>query len=224
MPDTATPDLRALQDLIAARRVRRSDTTLRYVDTVTGTCLDDDVYAAHDAKLVELLPDGRVRLTSAARSRRKRARQAAAAHAPVSQPGPGVGRMLLTTIDTPMPCGTESARRRHAAHGRTCQVCESTPAPRPVHVCRECGVAGRPSVIAYHAELEQRVANAERRVAEVADWVRIAEENARLRQHLGDVGRAFAAMSMATTVDRALVQRWRRRLFNPTAETEGAAA
>lgn len=26
-----------------------------------------------------------------------------------------------------LPCPSESARRRHAAHGQTCQVCEVTP-------------------------------------------------------------------------------------------------
>ncbi|MFG1846724.1 hypothetical protein [Micromonospora carbonacea] len=30
-----------------------------------------------------------------------------------------------------LPCGTDSARRRHAAHGQTCPVCDSSETPTP---------------------------------------------------------------------------------------------
>lgn len=58
-----------------------------------------------------------------------------------------------------LPCGTESARQRHAAHGETCAVCDNTAnKPTPV-LCHQCGSADRPGVLAFIQQLEQTIAD-----------------------------------------------------------------
>lgn len=120
---------------------------------------------------------------------------------------------MNATVDRVEPCPSPSARRRHAAHGRTCGVCDTAPAVDPADEVARLRLRV--------AELELRAADtaelaAQRR--EVGDVAAIKAENRELRAQLGDVRRAFCAMSMSKQVDRALVQRWRRRLFNPADE------
>ncbi|MEV1315330.1 hypothetical protein AB0J14_04515 [Micromonospora arborensis] len=129
---------------------------------------------------------------------------------------------MTATVVTPgpndlLPCPSESARRRHAAHGRTCRTCDTTPAPRDGELS------------AYAHRMQRRVMGVEssnaklrRQLADVADWVRLLNDNQTMAAQLAEVEQVFTALLQVPVIRHEAVDRAHRRLF-PTSRQEAAA-
>ncbi|MFD6565347.1 hypothetical protein [Micromonospora profundi] len=116
-----------------------------------------------------------------------------------------------------LPCGTESARRRHAAHGQNCRACFYVPADQDA----DLAVSVR--------RLQRRVASVEttnarlrRQVAELADWARLLDDNNTMADRLANVEKELAELLRSGFVSRDAVDRAYRRIF-PTSRQEVAA-
>lgn len=129
---------------------------------------------------------------------------------------------MTTPVVTPgandlLPCGTDSARRRHAAHGLTCRTCDTTPAPRDGELS------------AYAHRMQRRVMGVEssnaklrRQIAELADWARLLNDNHTMAARLTDVEQVLTALLQTPTIRHEAVDRAHRRIF-PTSRQEAAA-
>lgn len=109
-----------------------------------------------------------------------------------------------------LDCGTDSARRRHAARGETCRACDAPAA------------STRPEdLAAYVRRLENRninlqAANARLRadLDAVKDWTRLLQHNQRMAAKLADVDRTFKALLRSRYLDHDALDREHRRIFS----------
>jgi hypothetical protein len=106
-----------------------------------------------------------------------------------------------------LPCPSSSARRRHAAHGRVCPVCDSTPS------------VDDPACLQQRiTDVESSNADLHRQVAALADWAQIADDNTTLSAQLADVEQVFAVWLRSPTIRREAVELAYRRIFPSSQE------
>jgi hypothetical protein len=98
-----------------------------------------------------------------------------------------------------LPCGTTSARRRHAAHGQTCAACDTT-------ISAEPAAARDLQVLAENQALRKQIKAVARRTRLLAD-------NKRLTARLNDADHALTALLQQPVIRHEAVDRIHRRLF-----------
>lgn len=129
---------------------------------------------------------------------------------------------MTTTVVTPgandlLPCPSTSARRRHAAHGQTCDTCDNATGFNDWDWS------------AYAHRMQLRVMSVEsgnavlrRQLAELADWARLLDDNQTMAARLDDAGQVFTALLQTPAIRHEAVDRAHRRIF-PTSRQEAAA-
>lgn len=100
-----------------------------------------------------------------------------------------------------LPCGTDSARRRHAAHGQPCAVCDTTTVTADAATVRDL------QLITENRDLRQQV-------KAVANWTRLLADNERLTARLDDADHALTALLRQPVIRHEAVDRIHRHLFS----------
>ena len=110
-----------------------------------------------------------------------------------------------------LPCPSPSARRRHAAHGQDCRICDTAPSANDTARLQQ-----------RIAAVESRNADLHRQLDDLADWARLADDNDTLCAQLADVEQVFTVLLRSPVIRRDAVDLAYRRIF-PTSRQEVAA-